>query len=152
MVVRVLLILFLTLPAGAIYASAQAGDLPVETLTIRTAEADIPFTVELAATPESRSQGLMFREYLAWDTGMLFDFHQPRPVGFWMKNTPLSLDILFIRNDGTIAGIHPFAEPYSEDVIESPEPVRAVLELRGGATERFGLAVGQRIAHRIFPE
>jgi len=72
---------------------------------VETADGPVPFTVEVAATPEARRRGLMFRERLAWDAGMLFDFHRPRQVGFWMKDTPLSLDIVFIRDDGTIAAL-----------------------------------------------
>ena len=90
------------------------------------------FTVEIADTEELRSRGLMFRQRLPEDRGMLFDFGEPRPVSMWMKNTYISLDMLFIREDGTIAYIAENTVPKSLDTIGVSEPVLAVLELAGG--------------------
>ena len=105
---------------------------------------------EIANTPESRRRGLMFRRELGWNAGMLFDFGEPQAVSFWMKNTLLPLDMLFINDAGVIIGIEADAEPLSETARPSPGPVLAVLELRGGAAERFGIIVGDTVRHRLF--
>src|SRR5690606_28514175 len=87
------------------------------------------FTVELALTPEQRAQGLMHRQSMAADHGMLFDFGHSRPVSMWMQNTPLPLDMLFIQRDGTISHIHRNAVPFSQTIIDSHGLVNFVLEL-----------------------
>ena len=106
--------------------------------------------VEVAADEASQKQGLMFRTELAPDAGMLFDFHKAGPLAFWMKNTPLSLDILFIRDDGTISTIASDTIPYSEDAIPSSEPVRAVLEIGGGRSAALGIRPGAKVHTAIF--
>jgi uncharacterized membrane protein (UPF0127 family) len=103
------------------------------------------FNVELAITPEERSRGLMFRTEMANDAGMLFDFGGPRDISMWMKNTFISLDMLFIAADGTIVGIEKRTVPQSEAIIPSPKPVRFVLELNGGASDRMGFEVGEKV-------
>ena len=108
------------------------------------------FAVELAETPEERSQGLMFRRSLDPDAGMLFLYPTPRRISMWMKNTFISLDMLFIRRDGTIAGIAERTVPQSLDPILADTPVIAVLEVAGGTSERLGLAPGDRVFHRAF--
>ena len=108
------------------------------------------FTIELAATPEDRARGLMFRERMAPDHGMLFDFRRVEPVTMWMRNTVLPLDMLFIAPDGRITGIAADTVPYSEAIIPSPGPVRAVLELNAGTARRLGIRTGDRVLHPIF--
>jgi uncharacterized protein len=108
------------------------------------------FTVELAVTPEEQAQGLMFRRTLPADTGMLFDLGGTRPATFWMKNTLIPLDMLFIATDGRIADIHERAVPLSEAMIESKVPVRAVLELNGGTAARLGIHEGDVVHHALF--
>lgn len=108
------------------------------------------FTVELAATGDQLAQGLMYRQKMAADAGMLFDFGAPRPVSMWMKNTLIPLDMLFIAADGKVLGIAQRAVPHSQALIESPGPVKAVLELNGGTASRLGLKVGDRVVHPIF--
>ena len=103
------------------------------------------FTVELAATPEEQAQGLMFRESLANDAGMIFPFSPPRPASFWMRNTLIPLDMIFIRSDGTIARIAANTVPLSEESVESGEVVAAVLELRGGRAAQLGIREGDRV-------
>jgi len=103
------------------------------------------FNVELAITPEERSRGLMFRTEMANDAGMLFDFGGPRDISMWMKNTFISLDMLFIAADGTIVGIEKRTVPKSETIIPSPKPVRFVLELNGGSSDRMGFEVGEKV-------
>lgn len=133
---------------------AASEDVPIanlEQLTVAT-EADATlFTVEVADNDALRSKGLMFRQRLPEDRGMLFDFKAPRPVGMWMKNTYIPLDMLFIRADGTIAYVAENTTPHSLDVIGISEPVLAVLELAGGSAKRLGIRAGDRVYHRIFP-
>jgi uncharacterized membrane protein (UPF0127 family) len=108
------------------------------------------FDVEMAATPEQRSTGLMHRKELARGRGMLFDFEGDGPIAMWMKNTYVSLDMIFIRSDGTIARIAENTTPLSEQIIPSGAPVKAVLEVVAGTAKRLGIAPGDRVAHRLF--
>lgn len=128
----------------------QAG-LRVETLSIQTPQGPRRFRVEIADTARSREIGMMWRTEVPRGTGMLFDFHRPQEVAFWMKNTLSSLDLVFIKADGTILRIAPNATPLSLQGIPSYGPIRAVLEIGAGEAARLGLAPGQRVAHRIFP-
>ncbi|MCB1378426.1 MAG: DUF192 domain-containing protein [Alphaproteobacteria bacterium] len=122
----------------------------IEPLTIATESDAVMFTVEIADTDALRARGLMFRQRLPEDRGMLFDFESPRPAAMWMKNTYIPLDMLFIRGDGSIAYIAENTVPQSLDVISLTEPVRAVLELAGGTSRRFGIRAGDVVYHRIF--
>ncbi len=108
------------------------------------------FTVEVADTEPARARGLMYRRDLPDGRGMLFDFFREQPVGFWMKNTYIPLDMIFIRADGRIASIAENTEPLSEKVIPSGTPVRAVLELKGGTARRLGIEPGDQVANPIF--
>ena len=117
---------------------------------IATASDASLFTVEIADTEELRSRGLMFRQRMPEDRGMLFDFGQPRPVAMWMKNTYISLDMLFIRGDGTIAYIAENTVPKSLDAVGVSEPVLAVLELAAGSSKRLGIRAGDTVYHRLF--
>ena len=131
-------------------ASIAPGGLPVETIRIDTAGGPKSFTVEVAADHLSQQRGLMYRRDLPADAGMLFDFHQEGRVAFWMKNTPLPLDMLFIRGDGTVSSVQPNATPFSTATIPSPEPVRAVLEINGGRAHDLGIKPGDRVRAGIF--
>lgn len=108
------------------------------------------FTVELAESPDQLARGLMFREKMADDAGMLFNFGRSRPVSMWMKNTLIGLDMLFIDETGRVVGIHERAVPHSEAVISSPGPVKAVLEINAGLAARLGLKAGDRVDHHWF--
>ena len=108
------------------------------------------FGVELATTPEEQTRGLMFRRELPDGQGMLFDFHREQPTSFWMKNTYIPLDMMFIRADGRIARIAENTVPLSEELVPSGGPVRAVLEVIGGTSKRLGIAPGDRVSHPIF--
>ena len=109
------------------------------------------FAVEMAATPEEQAKGLMFRRQLPEGQGMLFDFHQEQPgVSFWMKNTYIPLDMIFIRGDGRILRIAENTVPLSETLVPSGGPVRAVLEVIGGTAKKLGIAPGDRVGHAIF--
>lgn len=131
-----------------VLASALAFSATFETepLTIRKADGTFHrFTVELAVAAEQRAQGLMNRNEMAPDHGMLFDFGLSRRVAMWMKNTYLPLDMLFVRKDGTIARIASDTVPLSEAIIDSREPVHFVLELNAGTTTRLGIAPGDSV-------
>lgn len=104
------------------------------------------FLVELARSNEEQAQGLMFREQLGPDRGMWFPMQPPRFVSFWMLNTLIPLDLLFVREDGTIARIAANATPLSRASIPSGEPVAGVLEIAGGRAAQLGIAAGDRLA------
>jgi uncharacterized membrane protein (UPF0127 family) len=108
------------------------------------------FTVELASNDDERSRGLMFRKQLPTGRGMLFDFHQDQMVSFWMRNTYISLDMIFITGDGRILRIAEGAEPLSDRLIPSGGPVRAVLEVIAGTARKEGIAPGDRVTGSIF--
>jgi uncharacterized membrane protein (UPF0127 family) len=104
------------------------------------------FTIEIADSPDERSRGLMFRADMPADRGMLFVFEAERPVAFWMKNTPMPLDLVFIDNAGTVRSVLP-GEPFSEAVISPGMPVRFVLELKAGTAAGNGIRVGDQVRH-----
>ncbi len=139
----VLLLLFTSLPLRA------AGES--EPLVITTAAGGrFPFLVEIADTPSKRARGLMFRRRMAPEAGMLFLFGAPEVASFWMKNTPLSLDLFFIGPKGRILDMSERAVPYSTRPINSRMPVVAVLEVLAGTARRLGIRVGDRVEHRAF--
>lgn len=146
----VVIMLLASLASGAPARADQIAAFDKSALTIDTVAGPRQFAVELARTPEQQELGLMFRPSLAPDAGMLFDFGQPKPASFWMKNTLIPLDMLFITADGRIAGIHEHAQPLSEAVIESHVPVRAVLEVKGDTVAQLGIKVGDVVHHPIF--
>ena len=106
------------------------------------------FDVELATTPDQRAQGLMFRKSLGANAGMLFLYPDEEPVAFWMKNTLIPLDMLFIKADGTIAHIAHSAVPLDETPIPSTAPVKAVLEVNGGTANALGIKEGDKVESR----
>ena len=118
-------------------AQAQASLIP---LTIKTSTAVRKFRVEVARTEDEQARGLMFRQSLAEDGGMIFPMSPPRFASFWMKNTVIPLDMIFIRGDGTIARIASDTIPYSLEPVDSGEPVAPVLELAGGKAAALGIA------------
>ena len=131
-------------PAARVEALSAEG-LEKRQLTIASARGDHRFIVELARTPEQQQRGLMFRQSLELDHGMLFLFAEPREAGFWMRNTLIPLDMIFIRADGTIARIAAMTVPGSLQTISSGEPVTAVLEIAGGRSAALGIAPGDRV-------
>lgn len=108
------------------------------------------FDVEVADTPQQRRRGLMDHEELGRGNGMLFDFKEPQRVTFWMKDTEIPLDMLFLDADGRIVKIHRDAEPLSRKRIPSGRPVLAVLEVRAGTSARLNIQEGDRVLHPIF--
>ncbi|MEM1361494.1 MAG: DUF192 domain-containing protein [Pseudomonadota bacterium] len=108
------------------------------------------FTVEVADTDAERAQGLMHREHMPKSAGMLFIFERPQRAAFWMRNTPLPLDLIFIDKTGVITNIHENAIPFDETTIPSRGRVLAVLEVNAGTSETFGFAVGDQMQHPAF--
>jgi uncharacterized protein len=121
-----------------------------DTLEIVSASGVHAFTVELATNDAERERGLMFRKELPQGQGMLFDFQRDQPVAFWMHNTYISLDMIFIRGDGRIARIAENAKPESDDLIPSGTPVRAVLEVIAGTARQLGIRPGDKVVGSIF--
>lgn len=132
-------------PAATQAAVHPISGLEVIPLTIRSGDESHAFKVEVARTPEDQAQGLMFRTAMGADEGMLFPYEEPRGLSFWMKNTVLSLDLIFIGEDHRIINIAKRATPYSERAILSDAPGIAVLELVGGRADELGLEPGDMV-------
>jgi uncharacterized protein len=131
--------------AGKALGNSDAGLVVVE-LCIKSGKISRSFSTEIAATSREQATGLMFRKSLADNAGMIFPFPQPRQASFWMKNTLIPLDIIFIRSNGTIESIAENTVPYSEAPVASGEEVTAVLELRGGLTQELGIKAGDTVS------
>jgi uncharacterized protein len=138
-------ILFLAASAGA----PALGDA-LDSLEIITSTGRHAFQVEIADNDATREHGLMDRRYMAPNHGMLFEFDREEPVSFWMKNTYIPLDMIFIAPSGVVTHIAANAEPLSERVVPSGGPSIAVLELNGGAAASIGLKVGDKVRHPFF--
>jgi uncharacterized protein len=137
----------------SIFASlhAFAQEPPkIESITFVTDQASTMMSAEIADTDELRERGLMFRHILPSDQAMLFDFGKPRPAAMWMKNTYMSLDMVFVREDGTIAAIAENTVPKSLDTISVQEPVQGVIELAAGTAKKLGIRQNDKVLHRIF--
>jgi uncharacterized protein len=120
-----------------------------QTLEIASKTGVHVFSVELAVTDEERERGLMFRRSVPESTGMLFDFKRDQEVTMWMKNTYVSLDMIFIQSDGRIRRIAENTETESLKIIPSGGPVRAVLEVAAGSARKLGIEPGDRVASPI---
>jgi hypothetical protein len=131
-------------------ASGLFPDLPKSEVQAVTATGAHRFQVWIAADDRSRERGLMHVRELPPDHGMLFVFDAPQVAAFWMKNTHVALDLVFIGSDGVVVNVARNAEPMSLEPIESAAPVLAVLELEAGTAERIGLSAGSRIVHPVF--
>jgi hypothetical protein len=138
-----------TEPANAVQpvpAQHAESGLDLVGLEIESGERTHRFTVEVARTSEQQARGLMFRRSLRPDEGMIFPFEMPRLASFWMRNTLIPLDMIFIREDGTIARIAANTVPHSEESVTSGEPVASVLEIRGGRAAELGISEGDRVS------
>jgi uncharacterized membrane protein (UPF0127 family) len=137
---------------GYMLAAAPTVDAKMrrETLALITGASEHIIQVEVTSTPEEKAMGLMFRTSLADDAGMLFSYAPPQEATMWMRNTYISLDMIFIRADGIVHRIEANTEPFSERVIASRGPVSAVLELKAGSAARLGLKPGDRVRHPLF--
>ena len=137
--------------AGAGAPRDAKGD-PLEPLTVTTASGEHRFMVEIADDDAERQRGLMEREPLADDRGMLFQFPDVAERGFWMRNTPSPLDIIYIDPRGRIVSIAKNAAPHSDAIIPSNGPASGVLELRAGRADEIGARPGDRVSHPFFAE
>ena len=124
--------------------------LPVEELSVVTSSGTHRFSAEIADTAELRAIGLMFRKSMLPTHGMLFDFGKSSPIAMWMKNTIISLDMVFIKPDGTVLRVAKKTKPYSLDIIPSGGSVSHVLEVNAGIADKIGLKAGDQIKHRFF--
>ena len=133
-----------------IASTAVAGAASFQPLEIVTRNGVQVFSVEIATTEEEKQTGLMYRKELADGKGMLFDFNPEQEVSMWMKNTYVSLDMIFIRADGRILRIAENTEPMSTKIISSRGPARAVLEVVAGTAQKYGIRAGDRVGHPLF--
>jgi uncharacterized membrane protein (UPF0127 family) len=135
-------------PPAAIVAiqTSPVSGLPLLPLQIRSGRKTHRFTVEVARTDQEQAYGLMNRARLGPDEGMLFPFAPARPASFWMKNTLIPLDMIFVRADGSIARIAANTIPHSLEPVSVSEPVVAVLEVRGGRSAELGIAAQDRVS------
>ena len=141
--------------ALAVFATltAAAGATPAcdpDQIEILAGPGSRTFAIEIADDPDEQSRGLMFRPALPADAGMLFIFEPPRPANFWMRNTMIALDMIFIDDTGRIESIAERADPYSERVSSSQGDVRAVLEINGGLAHALGIGPGDQVIHPAF--
>jgi uncharacterized protein len=139
-----LVLVIAALPAGALESFKTSE------LTITTATGAHKFVVELALSEPQREQGLMFRQSMAPDHGMLFDMDVSQPISMWMKNTLIPLDMLFLDPSGRIVDIYERAVPLSTSIIASKAPARYVIELNGGTADRIGAKIGDKVASPDF--
>jgi len=135
--------------AGEAIEGGESGMFQTGHITITTADGySHDFQVELAVTPPQQRRGLMFRKTLGARHGMLFDYHPPRRIAMWMKNTFISLDMVFFDVKGRIAHMATHTEPLSQDLIATPMAIRYVLEVPAGTVERLRLGLGDRLQVR----
>jgi len=141
------------LAIGPAEAQQTLATFERDSLVLHTAEgAELAFDIELAVSSQQQAQGLMYRQSLAADAGMLFLYRPAREVSMWMRNTLIPLDMLFIAEDGTVVRVAERAVPLSLATISSGERVRAVLEINGGMASRLGIRPGDRVVHPAFEE
>jgi len=139
----------LATPIAACHADAQKSAATAKALmpiSIATATGAHKFSVEVARTNEEQARGLMFRTSLPKDGGMIFPYEPARPASFWMKNTLIPLDMIFIRADGSIARIADNTVPESLEPVSSGEPVAAILEIAGGRSAELGISEGDKVS------
>nr|WP_306266629.1 DUF192 domain-containing protein [Pararhizobium sp. IMCC3301] len=145
----VLAVFLLGLP-NSLWAQQAQSIVPSPVyLSIETKTETERFIVEIADEPTEREVGLMFRVELPQDQGMLFDFEEDRNVTMWMRNTPLSLDMVFIDRSGQVVRVAPNTTPFSTDIISSGQPVRYVLEINAGEADARGIRAGDKVLHPL---
>jgi uncharacterized membrane protein (UPF0127 family) len=140
----------LLLFSPASISDVQAESLEKQPLSFITASGKHKITVEVADSDQERSTGLMFRRTLGDEDGMIFLYPRNEPISMWMKNTYISLDMIFVRSDGVIHRIEEGTEPFSEATINSDGDVRAVIEMKAGSAKRLGLKSGDKVDYPAF--
>jgi len=138
------------LTAAVTAGAGQAGECRDDQVMLRGEWGQARFTVELADTPAEQNRGLMHREELARSAGMLFVYPRPQRVGFWMKNTLIPLDMIFLDATGTVRHVHHEAQPHDTTPIFGGSDVLAVLEINGGLARQYGISEGTEILHPAF--
>ena len=146
---QLLFALSLVLAAAAPPVPPRAADAPTERLSIVTAGGEHVFDVEVVKEEKDRNRGLMFRRHMASGRGMLFDYDPPQEISFWMKNTYIPLDIIFVGADGRIISIAN-AKPLDLTPLPSGGLARGVIEINGGLAAKLGIKPGDRVQHRLF--
>ncbi len=142
---------FLLIGTAIGFSSAGSENAsPYEKITIENGKGKFSWKIDLASDQPSRSKGLMHRQSMIPQTGMLFRFEETRSVSMWMKNTFISLDMVFLDSAGRIKNIHRSAVPHSLEIINSKGPVRYVLEINAGEADSHGLQVGGQFRHPWF--
>jgi len=145
MLLRALRLVMLALAIVIIPGLCVAQTDQLQKIEIASKSGSHSFLVELAVNDQQRARGLMYRKELPQGRGMLFDFQREQEVGFWMKNTYIPLDMIFIRADGTIHRIAANTEPLSERSVMAGAPVRYVLEVIGGTAAKLGIEPGDKV-------
>jgi uncharacterized membrane protein (UPF0127 family) len=145
---RLLLLPALLLCLTSVAQPVRAADL--QSLEIVTKTGVRMFSVEMAVTDEQRAKGLMYRKELADGRGMLFDFTPEQSISMWMKNTYISLDMIFIGADGRVTRVAENTEPESTRIVSSGGPAKAVLEVIAGTARKYGIAQGDQVVHPLF--
>jgi uncharacterized protein len=135
---------------AAFYTTPAARAASIQPLEIATRSGVHVFSVEMATTEEEKTTGLMYRKELPDGKGMLFDFSPEQQISMWMKNTYISLDMIFIRADGRILRIAENTEPLSTRIISSGGLAKGVLEVIAGTAQKYGIQPGDRVAHPLF--
>lgn len=142
------------LAVGLLLSPVRADEAPMvlptdpTPLTVDGADGQHSFSIEIANTPDEQEQGLMYRKSMPDDHGMLFAFGHSEPLAFWMKNTPMPLDLVFISARGKVKAVR-HGKPFSTDIISPNEPARFVLELKAGMAEKAGIADGVVLRHPV---
>ena len=136
--------LTLLVSAGAAFADCQNDQVE-----FRGPDGSSLFTVEVADTAETRARGLMFRKTMDDDNGMLFVYPRQRPVAFWMKNTFIPLDMIFVDETGVVKSVHANAIPHDTTAIPSGAPVQYVVEINAGLAATKGIAEGAEMRHPV---
>lgn len=140
----------LALILGVIASGVAAAECRNDEVTLRGPWGQARFGVELAVTARERAQGLMHRESLSQSRGMLFLFPRSGPVGFWMRNTLIPLDMIFLDDIGRVVKVHHEAQPHDETVIRGGRDVKAVLEINGGLARQMRIVAGSEMRHPAF--
>jgi uncharacterized membrane protein (UPF0127 family) len=150
--VKLTLLFLLLIPLTACGSEGdESRGLPTQSVQIETQGGTVHnFEVELALTPEEMAVGLMFREEMDDNKGMLFFFGRERELSFWMKNTLIPLDMIFIKADGTIHHIHENAQPHDLTSVQSQGLAISVLEINAGLSRKLGVSAGDKIKHELF--
>jgi len=147
---RALFFVFGWLLLSTLMTTSVRAEMRKDRVTITTASGRHDFSVEITESDADRAMGLMFRQSLAKRSGMLFAYPKSFEITMWMKNTYISLDMIFIRKDGRVHRIEKGTEPFSERVVASQGDVSAVLEVAAGVADAIGLKAGDRVEHRFF--